>query len=58
MRTMYIILSWIGWSWLAIAGTFLTVVLYRQRPVRSRPGRTGFPVVPIDPLGTEAEVRP
>jgi hypothetical protein len=55
MRTMYIILSCIGWGWLLIAGSFLSVVLYRQRQ-QGRPD--GFPVTPVDPIGVEADVRP
>ena len=55
MRTMYIILSWIGWGWLLIAGTFLSIALYRQG---RRARRSGLVVTPVDPLGTEADVRP
>jgi hypothetical protein len=46
MRTMYIILSWIGWGWLLIAGSFVAAALHRQRRhARSTPG-------------AEADVRP
>ncbi len=38
MRTMYIILSWVGWAWFAVAGTAV-VVLVRRRPApRPTPG--------------------
>jgi hypothetical protein len=52
---MYIILSWIGWSWFAIAGTFVAVALHRQQ---AKADRGGWPVAPAEPIPTEAEGRP
>ena len=52
MRTMYIILSWIGWGWLAVVGPVVGWLLYRQ-------GRRAGGLRPAaDPTGTEADVRP
>jgi len=42
MRTIYIYLSWTGWIWFVIAGTYLIVKL---RAKQSEQNRRGFPVV-------------
>ena len=49
MRTMYIILSWIGWGWFTLAMPALWYALARQRR------RESPPAVPV---GTEAERHP
>jgi hypothetical protein len=42
MRTIYIYLSWTGWIWFVIAGTYLILKLKSKQ---SEQNRRGFPVV-------------
>ncbi len=44
MRTIYIYLSWTGWIWLVISGTYLFIQLRKRRMMKFRPG---FPVTAI-----------
>lgn len=44
MRTIYIYLSWTGWLWFLIAGTYLTIQLIKRKMIAIR---RGFPVILI-----------
>jgi hypothetical protein len=44
MRNIYIYLSWTGWIWFLIAGTYLVIQFSKRK---SAAFRAGFPVAPI-----------